>query len=743
MPRLPVLFLVAWFLLRASSLRGAEPPAGPSPITAADLLKINELESPALSPDEKRVVYVVRSIEPKPATKDDWVYHTQLWLAATDGGTPSRPLMTSPADDSGPVWSPQGDRIAFVRREETGRDQIHLITLAGGDDRPLTTLESGAREPRWSPDGRSILFTSSLSRAQMRAALELAKPVAAPVGEKTKPEPKPKNPGAAESKAGDSSQTADHKISATNAGGAGPKTSESPVRKKVAGNPYAASELNFIDENLLEPVAAFSRLYVVEARAGATPEPVTTGYENYAGARWLADGKSLVCIGARLPGDQPDRPPFNHLFLLDRATGIARPLLEEAGSNYGEPTPSPDGKWIAYTQVTGGEFTFDQARVAIIPSAGGTPKILTLQLDRAATNLKWSPDGAAVYFTAADRGSYSLYRVPTDQDHSQNLTTDRTWGIRDFSAGSRTLVQIVTQPGNPWELYHGSTDGKTCQPLTTHNSSWLKDRKLSPLEPHRLENSEGIIVDYWTMKPVNFDAAKKYPLLVEIHGGPAQMWGPGEASAWHELQYFAGRGYAVVFCNPRGSTGYGRNFQRANFRDWAIGPGQDVLYAVNFAAKETYVDSTRQVLTGETYGGYLTAWIIAHDQRFKAAAACDGIYDLPAFYGEGHRWFLVPRYWGGNPWQNNIRLLLDHDSPLPLVEKIQTPLLITSGGANVSTGRLQSQLLYLSLKQLGREVESADFPAAGTGPDHGAGPKQRLDRLARLDAFFRHFIGEN
>jgi dipeptidyl aminopeptidase/acylaminoacyl peptidase len=323
------------------------------------------------------------------------------------------------------------------------------------------------------------------------------------------------------------------------------------------------------------------------------------------------------------------------------------------------------------------------------------------------------------------------------------ITAQPEWGIRDYAPGANALVLVVTHPGNPWELHRSTPDGKVTAPLTTHNSSWLQDRKLSAYEPHTLVTSEGLNVDFWMIKPAGFDPAKKYPLLVSIHGGPSAMWGPGEATTWLELQYFAARGYVIVFSNPRGSGGYGRDFQRANFKDWGTGPAGDVLAAASFAASEPYVDKRRQVVTGGSYGGYLTAWIVGHDHRFKAAVAQRGVYDLATFFGEGNAWFLLPQYWGGYPWEPEVRHVLDRDSPLTYVNDIRTPLLIKHGDTDFRTGVVQSQLLYKSLKQLGRPVEYARYPHATHELSRSGEPRQRLDRLVRFEEFFRRYIGEN
>jgi dipeptidyl aminopeptidase/acylaminoacyl peptidase len=243
------------------------------------------------------------------------------------------------------------------------------------------------------------------------------------------------------------------------------------------------------------------------------------------------------------------------------------------------------------------------------------------------------------------------------------------------------------------------------------------------------------------MKPTAFDSAKKYPLLVQIHGGPSAMWGPGEESMWFEFQFFTAKGYAIVFSNPRGSGGYGREFQRANFKDWGTGPAADVLAAADAAAKQSFVDPAKQVITGGSYGGYLTAWILAHDDRFKAAVAQRGVYDLITFFGEGNAWFLVPLYFGGFPWEREVREVLESESPLTYVEQIKTPLLIQHGDVDFRTGVIQSQMLYKSLKALGRPVEYARYLRATHEMSRSGEPKQRLDSLVRYEEFFRRYVG--
>jgi dipeptidyl aminopeptidase/acylaminoacyl peptidase len=242
------------------------------------------------------------------------------------------------------------------------------------------------------------------------------------------------------------------------------------------------------------------------------------------------------------------------------------------------------------------------------------------------------------------------------------------------------------------------------------------------------------------MKPSFFEGGKKYPLLLQIHGGPAAMWGPGEASMWHEYQYFASQGYGVVYSNPRGSGGYGASFVKANVNDWGKGPASDVLMSLNKAVSEGWADTSKLLITGGSYAGYLTAWIIAHDKRFKAACSQRGVYDLKTFFGEGNAWRLVPRYFGGYPWEPQVKEVLERESPINYVHNITTPYIIFHGDNDRRTGFVQSEMMYRSLKVLGRPVEYVRHPGATHELTRSGDNRQRIDQMLRTYEFFQRWL---
>ncbi len=708
-------------------------------ITATDLLKVKQVESPALSPDGKWVVYVVRSMEPKPDATEDWFYHTHLWLAATDGKTPPRRLTFGANSNSSPAWHPDGRRIAFVRAAGAP-PQINVLSLDGGEAAPFTKAETGATNPRWSPDGTKLLFSSSLSYAQVRDALEKSGSEATPAW----PHEKPARPA---------NDTANWKIKPSSHA----KTSERPkaaadgslaevrewlAKNEAESNPRVTNRFNFLSENDLQTDLGFTQLYVMEAREGAEARPLALGYESKNAAEWMADNRRIIFVASRDAAVNPDRTVGQvSLYTIDSGTGEKSVFLARDNESYGDPAPSPDGQWVAFTLQVGGRLSFDQTKIAVVSAAGGEPRVLTPDLDRQAGNPKWSPDSRSIYFTAPSGGRFPLHRIVLERG-DVNAVTWQPWGIRDFDVGREGLVQVVTHLGNPSELHIAHTSGKVSKPLTRHNQAWIDGKRLAPTESHSFVNELGLRVHYWTMKPTDFVEGKKYPLILNIHGGPTAMWGPGEASMWFEFQFYAAQGYAQVYGNPRGSGGYGREFQRANYRDWGAGPGADVLRSASEAAQAPWVDADRQVVTGGSYGGYLTAWVIAHDHRFKAAIAQRGVYDLIPFFGEGNAWFLVPLYWG-DPWEPEVRQLLLEQSPMTHAHQIKTPLLIKHGDVDFRTGVIQSQMLYKTLKALGRDVEYVRYPRATHELSRSGEPKQRLDRLVRYEEFFRRYVGGN
>jgi dipeptidyl aminopeptidase/acylaminoacyl peptidase len=422
-------------------------------------------------------------------------------------------------------------------------------------------------------------------------------------------------------------------------------------------------------------------------------------------------------------------------------------ILFHDSVSYFSPVPSADGRFLAVQSRDMNDLGYSQTQVEVLTlSTGEVNDLTSSRLDRSTSGVTWSADSRHLYFTANSNGGTPLFRVNVMDGQIERLT-DFDKGVRSFDVTGASLSYVLTQVSNPFELYVTgiSTARRTSGQLTSTrvltdlNARWLRDKKLSYPVQATL-NNDGFEVEYWIMKPTNFEEGNRYPLVLQIHGGPSAMWGPGEASMWHEFQYFAARGYGIVYSNPRGSGGYGRDFQAGNYQDWGHGPASDVLAATDAAMSMDWVDSEKLVTTGGSYAGYLVAWIVAHDHRFKAAFAQRGVYDLKTFLGEGNAWRLVPNHFGGFPWEPGIDSVLTANSPLTFVDQIQTPLLIKHGDVDLRTGVIQSEMLYKSLKILEKPVEYVRYPRASHEMSRSGEVQQRMDRILRIYEYFERHI---
>jgi dipeptidyl aminopeptidase/acylaminoacyl peptidase len=313
----------------------------------------------------------------------------------------------------------------------------------------------------------------------------------------------------------------------------------------------------------------------------------------------------------------------------------------------------------------------------------------------------------------------------------------RQIGVNLFATGGGAIVYSRTSVDQPCSLR--IKDARGDRQLDDLNP-WVADKTLSKPAEFGITRPDGVRVQCWVMEPTDRAAGVRYPLVLEMHGGPMAMWGPGEFTMWHEFQLLCSWGYGVVYCNPRGSGGYGYEFQRKNFQDWGEGPGGDVLAAVDQAVLNDWVDRDKLVITGGSYAGYLTAWVIAHDNRFKAAVAQRGVYDFATFYGEGNAWRLVAWAMGGTPLDARVQQVMDRNNVMTHANRIRTPLMITHGSSDLRTGVSQSEMLYRALKDFGRPVEYVRYPDAGHDLSRTGDPLQRMDRLDRIIEFFERYV---
>jgi dipeptidyl aminopeptidase/acylaminoacyl peptidase len=692
------------------------------PVKVTDMLKIKAISSVTVSNNGNRVAFTVNQIEPDLISKWDYKYVNHIYVVPVDGSLSPKEL-TIKEGASQPAWSPDGKQLAFVRAVD-GKPQVFILSFEGGEAIQFTHFRYGAGAPKWSPDGTKILFNSNIGLEELVKDSILNPEHALPKWPLEKP--------ALDNKASllpiSAKPNPDGNMDEVRS------YLENNVRDKKA---RVTDKLNFQDEMGVNPNISFSHFFIQNFHGSTDPIEVTHGFYNFFNAEFTPDGKKLILTGKIDSTEHPDRVLETEIYTADADGNNLKLLLGGKGKVYTGAVVSPSGKWLAFqTGIT----SFVSVPELDIMSLNSTSQdIQSIPFDRNKGNLNWGKDEKYLYFTAPSNGGVPLFRVNIQSKNVEKLS-DYNSGIGSFDVKANGIVYVKTEVGDPFELY--SADGNMQHPkrISSFNYDWIKNKELSFPEKHEFKNDKGETVEYWFMKPVNYEAGKKYPLLLDIHGGPSAMWGPGESSMWHEFQFFCSKGFGVVYCNPRGSGGYGLDFLRANINDWGKGPTSDVLAALEKTEAEGWADTSKLVVSGGSYAGYLVAWIIGHDHRFKAACSQRGVYDLSTFFGEGNAWRLVPNYFEGYPWQQKAKANLERESPITYVENITTPYIIFHGENDRRTGFVESEMLYRSLKVLGRPVEYVRHPNATHEITRSGDNRQRIDQMLRTHEFFERWL---
>jgi len=665
-------------------------------ITAEDFYHIQRLEDPRLSPDGSRVAYVLLKVD-----KKDNNYHSAVWISPVNGG-PGKRFTAGETRDISPRWAPDGQRLAFVSNRHEDRNQVYLIDLDGGEARRLTNMENGASDPSWSADGRRIAFVSPVS-AEERAAEGADEP--------------------------DEEFDADERQR---------RTEEKKKAREKKFDPHVVSRFPYrTGTDYLRD--HYRHLYVIDVDTeNARPQRATDDDLDFAPASWLPDGSALITWSVR---DAETHDLFYcGQVLRVSLTGGEPAVLSKRGYHPMDPVASPDGQWVAYVRVPDRVPPSEGRRLTVVPTSGGEAVELTASFDASVNDFRWTPDSQWLYFTAGVHGNNGLYRVPVAGGPVEQIVSGVCF-VTGFDVTNDHLAYVLSEPDNPSDLFVADADGLDERRLTEVNARFLATRKVASSEELWYEAHDGTRIQGWIVKPPEFDPAGAYPLVLEIHGGPHAMWGPAGPSMWHEYQVLAARGYVVFYCNPRGSDGYGHDFRTAIHANWGLADYQDYLTGVDCVVAQGYVDADRLAITGGSYGGYMTAWIIGHDDRFKAAVAQRGVYDLGAFTGATDIPRFTERIYETFYWDDPAKLW-EH-SPLAYVKDMRTPLLILHSEQDYRAPIIGAEQLYAALRRLGHTVGFVRYPREGHELSRSGEPKHRIDRLNRIvDWFNRYATGE-
>ena len=633
-----------------------------------DVFALEYAADPQIAPDGSQVVYVRTSMDIMSDRK-----RSELWIVNADGSDHRRL-----GAGGSPRWSPDGTRLAY-----TAGGQIHLRWMDTGETATLSQLTESPSGIRWSPDGRHIAFNMLVPYPPP----SLAAPPRPPAG----------------------------------ADWAAPPIMEDRFKNRQDGVGY----LDF----------GYNHLFVIPAEGG-TPVPVTSGdFQHSSPAAWTPDSRHLVFSSNRNPDWVLDYRN-SELYIAPVAGGEIRALTGRAGPDQ-SPAVSPDGRRIAFVGYEDRTRTYQVSRLQVMNLDGSGSRVVTGDLDRSVASPVWAADGSGLYFQYDDEGNSKVAFATLDGD-IEVLAEDlggtsygRPYGGGSFSVADDGSVALnQTRPDMPGELAV-SVEGGSPRRITSLNDDLLANRTLGEVEEIWWESSfDGRPVQGWIVKPPDFDPGRRYPLILEIHGGPVSNYGDRFSA---EMQLLASAGYVVLYPNPRGSTSYGEEFADLLYHNY---PGQDyddLISGVDAVIERGYVDESNLFVTGGSAGGIMTAWIVGKTDRFRAAVAQKPVVNWISKTLTADNWYgyYFSRY-EGLPWENPDPYW--EFSPLSLAGDIDTPTLIITGEEDLRTPLSESYQLFHALKMRG--IDTAVIRLPGASHDMSRRPSQLMAKVANIVAWF-------
>lgn len=653
-------------LLFAFCFAGAA--AGPKLLDTDTFFEMEAAGAPAISPDGKVIVFT-RSWPDK--MKDQ--QRTNLWLVSdwnSPAGPKLRELTSGPWRDSGPVWAPDGKRIAFLS-DRDGTQQLHVMWVESREVAQLTRGEKPPSNPRWSPDGKRIVFTMPV--ADEDPILNV-------------------------------------------------KTPKKPEGAQWARAPIAIDRLSWRSDGIGPVPRGFTHIFVIDAATGGTPRQLTDGKYNHSAPEWSADGKTIFFSGIRKPEAEYLRGD-SEIYSVPANGGEIKTLTSRKGPDTG-PKASSDGKWIAYTGYDDQRLTNTIQSIYRMAPDGSGQRLWAGALPSSPSGLAWNAGSNALHFTMDEKGASQLYELRIDSTQPRRLTEGMHVINQADLARTGDVAAIQSTAQQPPALVVTSTAAPSrIAKIVDFNTDILEDRQLSSLEEMWWASKDGWKIQGWLMKPAVFEPGKKYPMVLWIHGGPWAMYNTG--FSW-VFQNFAANGYAVLFTNPRGSTGYGQEFVNGIQYSYPGKDFDDLMTGVDAALAKGFIDERNLFVCGISGGGVLTAWIVGHTDRFRAAASLRPVINWHSFVGttDGAMWY---DQFKKRPWEDPMEYAAR--SPLHYVANVKTPTMVMTGEADLRTPISQSEEFYRALKILKKETLLVRVPEEFHGfrrPSHNLLNQQYL-----------------
>jgi dipeptidyl aminopeptidase/acylaminoacyl peptidase len=660
-------------------------------ITAEDLYRFELIIEPRISPDGESIVYYQTRVDRKTEKK-----YSNLWVVPFSGGE-TRQFTFGDQFDSHARWSPDGSQIAFLsnRQNEEKPAQIYLIPFGGGEARQLANIDGEIQDFVWSPNGRQLLCAIRKldSEAVQRQDDEQKK------------------------RLGVVSRRYNR------------------VFYKLDGYGYLPQERTHI--------------WLIDTKNGRARQITDHPVYDELDPAWSPDG-SYIVYRSNVSQDPDFFPDYEDLFVIPSGGGDARKLPTSVGTK-AQPVFSPDGRWIAYYSVEGEGTEYKNQGLWAVPADGSAPACnLTAPYDLHCSPWTindlgtpeqmpptWSNDSRRIYFTDSYHGSSLLRSISIDgQDLQTHIPEGGVVGSFSFDRAQSRLAYFFGKMDDPGQIYARELSSQETRCLTRVNRAWLDRVDLGRTEEIWFRGPDGNDLQGWVLTPPGFDSSKKYPAILEIHGGPLVQYG---YFFMHEFYYLAAQGFVVYFCNPRGGRGYGEEHAKAIFNNWGDADYRDLMAWADLVVRLPYIDPDRMGVTGGSYGGYMTVWIIGHTQRFSAAVTQRCVSNFISMWGSSDfNWMFQIEL-------NNKRPFEDVEyywnlSPMKYIGNAKTPTLVIHNENDHRCPIEQGEQVFVSLRSLGVDSEFVRFPDEFHGLSRTGRTDRRIVRLNSISGWFDKYL---
>ncbi len=645
-----------------------------------DVFQLEYADDVQISPDGSRIAYLRIS-------HDIMTDRTRrnLWMVNADG-TDNRPLRSEARNFSQPRWSPDGTRLAYVSSAD-GSPQLYVRWMDSGQTALLTNLVEPPDAIAWSPDGKSIAFTQFVPVVKPPLAV---------------PPPKPEG------------------------------AQWAPPVKVIDTVTYRADGAGYLE-------SGFDHVFIVSAEGGTARQLTDGDFNDYGPLSFTPDGKSLVFSANRAKGWELE-PQESNVYSVELATQKLTQLTARKGPD-GSPAVSPDGRKIAYVGFDDKLQGYQVTHLYVMDADGKNPRVVNADFDRDVADPKWAANSRGVYFTWDDRGERKLGyttlegRISTVAEGLGGTDLGRPYTSGGFSVARDGRVAFThNTPQRPADVATATLSGARhgARVLTALNDDLFGGKTLGDVRSLTWKSSKDQReIQGWVVTPPDYDPAKKYPLILEIHGGPFAAYGPNYAS---ELQLYAAAGYIVLYANPRGSTSYGEEFGNLIHHAYPGDDYDDLMSGVDALIAEGHVDAGNLFVTGGSGGGVLTAWIVGKTDRFRAAVVAKPVINWSSFVLTADASNFFYKYWfGAQPWEQPQEYW--RRSPLSLVGNVKTPTMLITGEADYRTPIEESEQYYQALKLRQIDTVMVRIPEAS----HGGMVARPSNLIAKVDNILAWF----